>query len=688
MLGGTVGLRCHLHPTDQRFLFIPGHKFPGGVLPVLPGIGETVIFSFMGQIIVFLKGFDLLLHLFLLLIGEKIQIQLVAEASRHGHNPPGRQRRHPARLVVGHRRHMGSHGGNGISKRSSVLNFDPLQSVRIIAAPDLRMVIHHSQVKPAAASAAAFPENVGITGHQLLQQLVQPQHVPVAYLTLPFLGQAGAVNVTDIPVHIPFYILDIGTVQNGADSLIEIIPHLLPGHIQDQLVTAPVGPPLGNPDGPVRMRPVQIAVLGHCLRLKPQAKLQAQSVDLVCQRFQAAGQLLLIDVPVAQAAGVIVPLSEPAVIQHQHFHAQIRCASGDFQDLFAVEIKICGLPVVQQHRPAGMFVFSPAQMFPDNVMEIGGQLFQALAAEGHHRLRRAELRLGIQLPGKQLFGDSRCQTHLIHLILLQLDGIVAAVYQAHPVAGAVRLRGLGGAEDGEGIVVVAGGCSCAAHLHFSAHHRNPLHLPLHAVASVEMDQLPLAVHQIQIHGHRFFQDDGVLIFIIEPDTSGDNVLLFPHTVVQHRPKAGHRILQGDFQRVRVLRISVESRKAGNVIFSRNNLIGLVPQIHCVGPVRIADADAGNPVIAHTAAGILLGQGVQGIISFVSRLVDISGKSAVPQIHQITHILLPYGRAVIGVNQYSVGVHFHLIRCILCRKGESFVFLAVIDCHLVILHLFS
>src|SRR5271163_4439546 len=68
---------------------------------------------------------------------------------------------------------------------------------------------------------------------------------------------------------------------------------------------------------PVGVLTVEIAVRIHHLRLDPDAEVHPQRVHLLDHRLQAVGKLLLVEVPVAQAAVIVVALTKPAIINHK-----------------------------------------------------------------------------------------------------------------------------------------------------------------------------------------------------------------------------------------------------------------------------------------------------------------------------------------------------------------------------------
>ena len=116
------------------------------------------------------------------------------------------------------------------------------------------------------------------------------------------------------------------------------------------------------------MGPVEVAVLGNHLRLDPEAKGKTHLVNPLGKPLQAVLQLGVVHSPVPQAAAVIVPLSEPAVIQDEQVHAHLQGTLGNIQKLFLVKIKVGCLPAVDDNRAGLLHIGGAAQIVPEYVM--------------------------------------------------------------------------------------------------------------------------------------------------------------------------------------------------------------------------------------------------------------------------------------------------------------------------------
>ena len=70
------------------------------------------------------------------------------------------------------------------------------------------------------------------------------------------------------------------------------------------------------------MLAIEIGVGIDHLRLDPQAEIHAECMHFVDERLEAVGELLLVDIPVAEAGVVVFALAEPAVVHDKAVHAE------------------------------------------------------------------------------------------------------------------------------------------------------------------------------------------------------------------------------------------------------------------------------------------------------------------------------------------------------------------------------
>ena len=278
---------------------------------------------------------------------------------------------------------MRTHGADRVAKGGAVLDEHTLDGIGVVAAPDLRGVVQHTGVKPAAAAGASLEQHMGEGGGDPLQQIIHAQHKAVVDFTLTAGRQPLTPHIGKMPVHIPLHIFDIGAREDIAHALEQVIAHVLPGHIQHKLVPAAHARTVLRAQAPFGMGAVQITVFTDHLRLKPDAEFHAQAVDAVHQFFQAAVDFILVDKPVAQTGGVALALAKPAVVHYQHLNADLRGVLGDLVQLLLVKIEVGALPVVDQHRAVLQLVLAAAHIVADHGMLALAENGQPLSAVHH-----------------------------------------------------------------------------------------------------------------------------------------------------------------------------------------------------------------------------------------------------------------------------------------------------------------
>ena len=159
-------------------------------------------------------------------------------------------------------------------------------------------------------------------------------------------------------------------IERACNLRENIVDHFFPRKVQYQLVSAAHGFAARNPQRVIRMLPVKVAVFRNHFRLDPDAERKAHCMYLFGKYRKRHAELLLVDVPVAETAVIIVSFSEPAVIDDQKIDAQIFCLFREIQYLLPVKIEIAGFPAVKKNRCHLVFVRSPDHVSADAVSEL------------------------------------------------------------------------------------------------------------------------------------------------------------------------------------------------------------------------------------------------------------------------------------------------------------------------------
>ena len=497
-------------------------------------------------------------------------------------------------------------------------------------------------------------------------------------LALAVGGQGGGPHVGQAAVHVPLYIGDIGTGANSLDLRVNVLPHLGAGEIQHQLVAAPGGGAAGDAQRPVGVLPIELAVLADHLRLNPDAEGHAQRLNPGHQGLQPAGQLFLVDNPVAQAAVVVIPLAKPAVIHDKKFDAQGGGGFGEVHQLVGVKIEVGGFPVVDEHRAARSRAGVLNQVLPDGPVVLPAHLAQAAGRTDKRTLGGSEALAGLQGPAELVGIDSHNQPGIVILTGLHLGLEIAAVQQQGSIAQAIVLVGAVIAEDDKGVVLVAGGAPDAAHPLGSGAQGSPVGGALHQVAAVEGDQIHVSPEKIETQGDALAQKDSLFSAVDHPDGPGNQVILLKNAVIQLHQNLSGGILQEKNQRLSAAVRSPEGGQALQGVLPLAQLTAGIAQVSRTAAAGQLQLDGGQPEVPYAAGGVLLGDGIQGVGPVQSGLGRVGGAGPVGVADKIGQVTAADPGAIVGMNQHIMLVSLHLIGGIFGVQSEDFVFLVEYD----------
>ena len=491
-----------------------------------------------------------------------------------------------------------------------------------------------------------------------------------------------AVFITDAPVEVPFHIGDGRALQHVGNAFDQIILHVLPGKIEDELVAAEHRVPSGNRHRPFGMGPVQVAVDGNAFRLEPDAEPEAQSRDALSQLLQGAAKLFFIGIPVAQAGIVAVTLSKPAVVHDEKLDSQLRRILRDVHQLVSGEVKIGSFPVIDQHGPAAVLPLAATDVVTDQPVEDPADAALPLAAVGHQHLRRSEALAGLQLPGKIIRMNAADQPGLVHLILLRLHQEFPAVNKGEAVAVSPLLIRILSADHHKGIVVMAGRAAHASDGLHAVSDPGSLKVSLHRVPAMEGEPVIVARLPVQAEARGFQKGHALLSLIDDPGRPGDHIQFFKYAVIQAYRHAALLILQLHRQRFRLLRRSVCRRKAGQVIFSLFDAVARIAQGDRPASVRVLHLQRADPVVPRSEAGIFLREGIQRIGPVrAAHGEGISGKAPVSPCNQTGQVGIVRLFSVKRVKQNPLSVRFHLVGAVSGLQGENPAVFLIKDAHI-------
>ena len=474
------------HHIQQCLCLILRNKCPCSNL-IFKRIGKPVIQAFLNQFSIAVIVFHLTADFFFFFLRKLAKIQLIAEGSSHSHHTSCFHRCASSCLMIRNCRNMGAYSGHRIGKGGSILDFDPVCGIRIVTAPDLRCIIQHSGIKSSAAAAAALDQKIRIARNQPLQKVIKAKYIVMQNFSL--VGCSMRENISNASVHIPLDVFNVSLVKQRTDLLKNRIYDFFSGEIQYQLISSSHRFSSRNRKCPVRMRTVEIAVFIDHLRLNPDTEFHTEIIDFFNQFSQRHSQLLLIDIPVAETAVVIVSFAKPAVIHDQHLNSKICRFFGKIVNRLSGKIKIRCFPAVYQNRSYLISVFSTAKMCAIAFVEVLGKSAKTFPTETHHDFRRPEGFPRCKRIRKLFFLQSKLYPCLLILVTLCLTQETAAVYKGHRIAFACILCGPFLCQNHHRIVLMTGGSTAASDYLCTMSKKTAVEVSLHSMTTVERNQI-------------------------------------------------------------------------------------------------------------------------------------------------------------------------------------------------------
>ena len=310
----------------------------------------------------------------------------------------------------------------------------------------------------------------------------------------------------------------------------------------------------------------------------------------------------------------------------------------------------------------------------------GRQLAQALIAVAEQHLRGGKLAARLQGPAEVVVADPRHQAGGLHLADFALDLEIARPHQHGPQAFARFLGGVGGGQDGKGVVLVAGGPPGRAQGLDVVAQGDPLGLALHAVAAVEVDQLPRAKGQVQAGRGGLVQPDGAAALVFQQGGPGDDVGLGKDAVQQGDGQAVDGVPQLEAEGLAGAVLRAGGGQAGQGVFAGDGFGRNKAEVRRPAAVGAGQAQAADPVIPYAAAGVFLAEGVQGIVPPAVHPGGLGGKAAVGIKLQAAQVAAADGWAVVQVMDHTLAVGPHLIAGVEGVQGDQSGFVVDADTH--------
>ena len=230
---------------------------------------------------------------------------------------------------------------NRQKQRRIVLDAQPFESVVAVGEPDTLCALHNAEIDAAPARSAAFNFHMREVGAQTVDQGV---------------GAACLIRVghRQHAVVVPFDVVDRMRGKDRGHAVVDEFADLGQTHVEGLLLTTKRL--ILATQRPIGVGAVDVAVGVDHLGLEPDSEGHAEVVDVVDQGTEAVGIFARIDLPIGQAARVIIALAEPTVVEHKAFSAQIGGAGGDVFEHVEFVVEVDRFPAIVVHRAEAVVV--------------------------------------------------------------------------------------------------------------------------------------------------------------------------------------------------------------------------------------------------------------------------------------------------------------------------------------------
>ena len=420
----------------------------------------------------------------------------------------------------------------------------------------------------------------------------------------------------------------------------------------------------------------------HHLGLDPQPEQQAHLVQLCPKALDAVGQRLVVDLPVAQAAVIVIAVGEPAVVQNEQLDAQALGLGGKAQQFFFGKVEIGGLPVVHQDGADFVPPLAPGQPGAVELVVGLGHPVQALLGVDQHRLGGGEALARMQVPAEALGMDAHGHTGDVVGVHVGLGGKVAAVHQAEAVHFPREFGGLMPLEGKEGVEVVAGAPPQGVHPLHAVGQRPGDDVALPGPGAGQLHQVVVHVGQVEAETHGPVQTQRAFAGVADDGVAGQDGQPLVQGIDQVHRDAGQRIGQGDGQGdglVRGFHIGGGQFAAFQGRLARRDGVGLVVQVQQAAAVGRGGVQRGQMDVARAAGGVLLLDVLEGIGGLPVEIVHRHG--AVSRLEQVVEIgAVVDGPAVVQLAQMAAGQDFEDVADPSVVQMEGLAFLVKFDCH--------
>src|ERR1019366_5538950 len=377
----------------------------------------------------------------------------------------------------------------------------PVESVGVVAGPDLFDAPQNIEIDAPAAAGAGFDFQGGMFGAQPIQDLVKVQHVPHPDFALIGGGGFGPAGLREGAVHVPLEVAHVvfggELVEEAEDVLLDVVARQVEDHLGAQFGARAAG----EVDHPIGMGAVEIAVGVDHLRLHPESEIHFEGVDVIDEALESLREFFRVDGPIAESGIVVIAPAEPAIVHHEEFHAELGGFRGEVFLSLLVDRESGGLPGVVEHWAEARRGAAGEDLLAREAVEHARGGAEAGGGEAAIEGRRFQGFAGLERPGEIEGVEAAGDAYLAVGRLFDGHAPIAAPAEGAEPDGAVLFAGVARI-DGEPRIEIVAGVALAAFQHLLPFVDGlVIHLGLGGPAAAEVGEL-IAFARRQVPGGR------------------------------------------------------------------------------------------------------------------------------------------------------------------------------------------
>jgi len=239
--------------------------------------------------------------------------------------------------------HPGAHQVRGETGAEALLDPEPIQRSGVVTGPERVNPRGHAEVDAGTTAGTSLDVHVRVLGTKPVEDRVQVGDDATVEVAPLIAGVEP--RPVGVPLQIPDPVRRQQPVEGGPDEVGDVVA----AEIEQKLVADQDGLTAGGSQDPLGMLRGETGLRADRLGFDPQPEVEPEVVQLGDESVEAVRELGRIDVPVAQAAGVVGPADEPAVVDHERLDTDTGCPARQLELMVRAEVELGREPRVVQH---------------------------------------------------------------------------------------------------------------------------------------------------------------------------------------------------------------------------------------------------------------------------------------------------------------------------------------------------